>query len=268
MTWNPLKKNYLTQRPTSASPLLSHAEDKELDLVVQRLIYIESAVRKLTKEMKKYIAALINLDKADQRLSMNLTSCGLAQNNGEYRRIVEEYFSIATQVGKNIQETTNLCHKTFIEPLKKLRNEFVTIAAAITKREDLVTTWKYLYNRVKKLQEKKDRTASHIAKLERERRMEEVAAKDLKIIHTQLLMDLPVFLEKRLEYINPCIHAVIMVQLNYYGYVTQLYTQLMPIQYSEFSSSSSVTPVPEEEYQRAVKIELNRLRALTIVKDV
>lgn len=48
--------------------------------------------------MKKYIAALVNLDKADQRLSMNLTSCGLAQNNNEYRRIVEEYFSVATQV--------------------------------------------------------------------------------------------------------------------------------------------------------------------------
>lgn len=35
---NPLKKNYLTQRPTFAPPLLSHAEDQELDLVVQRLI--------------------------------------------------------------------------------------------------------------------------------------------------------------------------------------------------------------------------------------
>lgn len=48
--------------------------------------------------MKKYIGALVNLDKADQRLSMNLISCGMAQNNDEYRRIVEEYLSVATQV--------------------------------------------------------------------------------------------------------------------------------------------------------------------------
>lgn len=48
--------------------------------------------------MKKYIGALENLDKADQRLNMNLISCGLAQNNDEYRRIVEEYSSVATQV--------------------------------------------------------------------------------------------------------------------------------------------------------------------------
>ncbi|XP_067213144.1 bridging integrator 3 homolog isoform X2 [Linepithema humile] len=264
MSRNPLKKNHLTQRPTSASPLLSHSEDKELDHVVQRLIYVESAIRKLTKEMKKYIGALENLDKADQRLNMNLTSCGLAQNNDEYRRIVEEYSSVATQVGKNIQDVTSLCHKTFIDPLKKLRNEFASIATAITKREELVTAWKYSYNRVKKLQEKKDRTASHIAKLERERRAEEAAAKELKIIHSQLLTELPAFLEKRLEYINPSIHAVIMIQLNYYGHATQLYTQLMPTQFSEFTSS---TIVPEEEYQRTISEELNRLKALTIVKD-
>lgn len=59
---------------------------------------IESTIRKLTKEMKKYIGALVNLDRADQRLSMNLISCGLAQNNDEYRKIVEEYFSVAAQV--------------------------------------------------------------------------------------------------------------------------------------------------------------------------
>lgn len=149
--------------------------------------------------------------------------------------------------------------------MKKFRNEFIIITAAIEKRENLVATWKCAYNRVKKLQEKKDRTANHIAKLERERRTEEAAAKELRTIHAQLLTELPTFLGRRLEYINPSIHAVIMIQLNYYGHATQLYTQLMPIQYSsEFTSS---TIVPEEEHQRVINTELNRLRALTIVKD-
>ncbi|KAK1118051.1 hypothetical protein K0M31_015498 [Melipona bicolor] len=34
----PLKKNHLTQRPTPAPPLLTHSEDRELDIAVQRLI--------------------------------------------------------------------------------------------------------------------------------------------------------------------------------------------------------------------------------------
>lgn len=60
---------------------------------------VEDTIRKLTKEMKKYIGALENLDRADQRLSTNLINCGLAQNNDEYRKIVEEYSSVAVQVG-------------------------------------------------------------------------------------------------------------------------------------------------------------------------
>lgn len=158
-----------------------------------------------------------------------------------------------------------LCQKTFIEPLKKLREEFALIAAALTKREDLLIAWRYCYNRVKKLQEKKDRTASHIAKLERERRVEEAAAKDLKTVHAQLLIELPTFLDKRLEYIKPSIHALIMVQLDYYGSTTKLFTHLMPVSNALGSPSSAM--VPEDEYQQMVGNEMNRIRALTIVKD-
>lgn len=264
MTWNPLKKNHLTLRPSPAQPLLSHAEDRELDVAVQRLIYIEDTIRKLTKEMKKYLEAVVNLDRADQRLSMNLTTCGLIHISDEFRRIVEEYHSITTQVGKTVQDMAALCHKTFIEPLKKLRDEFALIAAAIAKREDLVTAWKYSYNRVKKLQEKKDRTAGHIAKLERERRAEEAAAKELKTIHAQLLIELPMFLDKRLEYIKPSVHALIMIQLDYYGNTTRLFTHLMPI---HDSSQSPSVVLQEETYQQMINNQISRIKGLTIVKN-
>lgn len=260
-----MKRNHLTQRPTAASPLLSHAEDRELDVAVQKLIYVEDTIRKLTKEMKKYLEAIVNLDRADQRLSFNLTTCGLAHISDEFRRIVEEYHSITTQVGKTVHEMAALCHKTFIEPLKKLRDEFALISAALSKREELVTAWKYAYNRVKKLQEKKDRTASHVAKLERERRGEEAAAKDLKTVHTQLLVELPMFLDKRLEYIKPSIHALIMVQLDYYGNTTQLFTHLMPV-HGQLDSPPGAM-IPEEKYQQEINGQLSKIKGLTIVKD-
>ncbi|XP_017890284.1 bridging integrator 3 homolog [Ceratina calcarata] len=265
MTWNPLKKNHITQRPTPVPPLLTHAEDRELDIAVQRLIYVEDTIRKLIKEMKKYVEAVMYLDKSDQRLTYNLTTCGLAHFDNEFRKVVEDYHSVTTQIGKTVEEMSILCQKTFIEPLKKLRDEFVLIAVAIAKREELVAVWKCSYNRVKKLQEKKDRTASHIAKLERERRMEEAAAKELKTVHAQLLSELPTFLEKRLEYIKPSVQALIMIQLDYYGSSTHLFTHLMPLPNAAGSPSSAM--IPEEEYQTIVSDQINRIRALTIVKD-
>lgn len=59
---------------------------------------IEDTIRKLTKEMKKYIEAVINLDRADQRLTLNLTTCGLAHLNDKFRKVVENYHSVTTQV--------------------------------------------------------------------------------------------------------------------------------------------------------------------------
>ncbi|XP_011303018.1 uncharacterized protein [Fopius arisanus] len=264
MTWNPRKKNYLTVRPTPAPPLISPNDDRDLDIAVQRLSHVEGTIRKLTKEAKRYVEAIINLDRVDQRLSSNLGTSGLAHLSDDFRRIVEDYHSVMSQVGKTVQDFSVLIGKTFIEPLKKLRDEFALVADALVKREELVGIWKGWYTRIKKFQEKKDRTASHIAKLERERRSEEIAARELKLIHSRLLIELPWFLEKRLEYIKPSVHALILNQLDYYGNTTKLFTQLMPVYNPSHSPSSAV--ISDEEYYGKINKEMLRIRGLTIVK--
>lgn len=59
---------------------------------------VEGTVRQMTKEMKKYLDTIMQLDTADQRLTTNLSSCGLVHINDEFRRIVEDYHSVTTQV--------------------------------------------------------------------------------------------------------------------------------------------------------------------------
>lgn len=63
---------------------------------------VEDTIRKLTKEMKKYIEAVLNLDRADQRLTLNLTTCGLAHLSDEFRKVVENYHSVTTQASLQI----------------------------------------------------------------------------------------------------------------------------------------------------------------------
>ncbi|XP_074107374.1 bridging integrator 3 homolog [Cotesia typhae] len=256
MTWNPRKKNYLNLKPSPASPLLSVTEDRDLNLAVQRLMHVEATIRKLTKETKRYLEAITNLDRADQRLTTNLSTSELIHINDEFRRIVEVYLTITTQVGKTVQDVNLLSQKTFIEPLKKLRDEFALIAEALAKREEIVNTWRTAHNRLKKLQEKKDKTASHVVKLEREKRAEEAAAQELKSMHSRLLIELPWFLEKRLDYIKPSINALIMIQLDYYGNTMKLFNQLMPL--GNYTSDDEDALVNEQ---------FTRIKSLTIVKD-
>lgn len=56
----------------------------------------------MIKEMKRYLEAIEQLDKGDQRLTMNLSSCGLVHIHDEFRRIVEDYHSVTTQVRRFI----------------------------------------------------------------------------------------------------------------------------------------------------------------------
>ncbi|KAI4490277.1 hypothetical protein M0802_010745 [Mischocyttarus mexicanus] len=181
---------------------------------------------------------------------MNLTICGLTLISDELRRIVEDYHSIT------VQKTRCCCYNTLLYC-------YYNCVVGPPGRTP-VTHGRSGDERVKKLQGNKDRMASHVVKLERERRMEEPTAKVLKILHAQLLIDFSILLDKRLEYIKPSVHALIMIQLNYYGNTTGLFTQLIPV-HNPFESSSAV--IPEEEYQQLINSQINRIRGLRIVKD-
>lgn len=59
---------------------------------------VETTIRQMIKEMKRYLNSIQNLDLADQHLTENLSSCTLVHINDEFRRIVEDYHSVTTQV--------------------------------------------------------------------------------------------------------------------------------------------------------------------------
>ena len=153
-----------------------------------------------------------------------------------------------------------LCEKTFIEPLKKLREEFALIADELIKREQLVRSWKTCYQRLKKLEEKKDKTASHAVKLEKERELEASAAKKLKTYHSGLLAELQTFLNKRIDYIKPSVQALIMTQLDHYGKMNSNFTQLLP--------TNPVTRgnISDEDFDKLISTEINKIKSLQIVK--
>lgn len=271
MTWRPQKRNYLlpTQRPSSASPLISASDDADLDFSVQKLIYVENTVRKMLKEMKRYLSAIESLDEADRHLTTNLINYDLVHVSDDFRKIVQDYHSVTNDVGKSVQKMIPLFKETFIEPLKKLREEFAIIAAELVKREELVTMWKESYFRLRKTQEKRDKTASYVARLEKDKDLEESAGKKLKAFHSELQMELKVFLVKRLDYIKPSVHALIMIQLDHYGSMTNAFKQPNSIFTNSNSSDSMSTTskISDDDYQQSIIAQVNRIKALTIVKD-
>lgn len=59
---------------------------------------IEDCNRRIQKEMKKYLEAVSNAEKAEMKLTSELSSSSLCHENADLRKLVEDYHSVTAQV--------------------------------------------------------------------------------------------------------------------------------------------------------------------------
>ncbi|CAG2059012.1 unnamed protein product [Timema podura] len=261
---NPLRRNNLTTKPSPAPHAINRKSDEELLSLFQKLQRTEETAKKLQKEMKRYIEAMSNSSKLEQKISSDLSGCPMCYKNSELRNLVEAYHSVTSQVAESVKELSSVCPQILQEPMKKYVSLFNGIDAGFHRREQLVQEWRNVANKVAKL-ESRDRTASNFLKLEREKQSLEITTNELLAYHGAFLSELNQFFEKRVEYFNPSLQAFIRAQLDYYGNMTRLFTHLAPVA-AEKGASPSSAMIPEAEFQHRVQDKLSRIQALTIVK--
>nr|CAD7197654.1 unnamed protein product [Timema douglasi] len=237
---NPLRRNNLTTKPSPAPHAINRKSDEELLSLFQKLQRTEETAKKLQKEMKKYIEAMSNSSKLEQKISSDLSRCPLCYKSTELRNLVEAYHSVTSQSCK--EQASD---------------------AGFHRREQLVQEWRNVATKVAKL-ESRDRTASNFLKLEREKQSLEITTNELLAYHGAFLSELNQFFEKRVEYFNPSLQALIRAQLDYYGNMTRLFTHLAPVA-AEKGASPSSAMIPEPEFQHRVQDKLSRIQALTII---
>lgn len=173
-------------------------------------------------------------------------------------------FTLLLQLSDFIRDLSSVNQRTFLEPLKKYGTTFSSVDSAFQRREQLVQEWRNLTAKVRKLEER-ERTASNVVKLEREKKSLEVAGRELATYHTFLLSELTQFLEKRIDYFHPTLQALVRSQLEYYGNTTRLFTHLVPASNTKGVSPSSLS-VSDSEFEASINSKLDRIRALSIVK--
>ncbi|XP_067000542.2 bridging integrator 3 [Anabrus simplex] len=265
MTWNPLKKNHLTTKLTFASPVIDRNVDQQLEVIYHRLQYLEETTRKLQKNMKKYLDHLSNACKAEQKITTDLSSSQLCYQNEEFRKIVENYHTIAAKGNENVKEVSLVCQQAFQDPLKKYGSFFSGIDMVFHRREQLVQEWRNISGKVRKMEER-ERTASNLVKLDRERKALEVVSQELISYHNSLISELNQFLSKRVDYFDPIFLILVRSLVDYYGDMTRLFTHLITLPSPPQDASPSSACIPEEEYQQKIQAKLAKIRALSIVK--
>jgi len=135
--WNPLKKvsGQLSAKPLLSQGLVSHEDDRELELSYVKLQDLEENTKKLYKEVKKYEECLTSLQKQEEKVASDLSNSTVCQENDDLRKLGEEYSSVVYQMGHATDDLVQLSQKTVVDPMKKLTNEFPQIQGAVKRRD-------------------------------------------------------------------------------------------------------------------------------------
>jgi len=255
--WNPLKKQVgnLAAKPLLTQGLASHEEERKLELSYVHLQDLEENSKKLYKEVKKYEECLTGLQRQEEKVASDLSNSTVCQENPELRRLAEEYSSAVYQLGNTTDDLSVLSQKTVVDPMKKLVGEFPCIQAAV-KRRDLVLQECIRCQQKHEKMSKLERTGGNIVKMEQAKRSYQLARDDYDKANRLLLLELPQFYEKRVDYFQPSLQALIRAQVDYYGESTRLFTHL---------ASSQGPAASDAEYDRELERRMSQIQALSIV---
>lgn len=257
LPWNPLKKTagQLAAKPLLTQGLTTHEEERSLELAYVRLQDLEESSKKLYKEVKKYEECLTNLQRQEEKVASDLSNSTVCQENPELRRLAEDYSSVVYQMGHTTDDLAVLSQKTVVDPMKKLSGEFPSIQAAV-KRRDLVMQECLRCQQKWEKMNKLERTGGNVVKIEQAKRSYQLAKDDYEKANRLLLMELPQFYDKRVDYFQPSLQALIRAQVDYYGESTRLFTHL---------SAGQTNPVSDAEYNRELERKMSQIRSLSIV---
>lgn len=278
MAWNPLqKKQSLCIKPALSQGLSTHMEDRELEMCFNNLQNLEENCKKLYKEVKRYEECITNLDKLEQNMSSELSNSPLVHEHANLRKVAENYQSVTYQMGHNTDDLAQLSQKTVVDPLKKLNPEFGAIAAALKRRDTALNEAIKAKTKWEKA-EKQEKTGNNIVRGEQAKKAWLASRDEYETQNKLLLLELPQFYDKRIDYFQPCLQALVRSQVNFYGETNGLFTHLVSATSEEIQTnegtekeqtekhSKSLPKVKsDKEFQEDLDKQLSALRGLSIV---
>jgi len=258
--WNPLKKvaGNLNAKPLLTQGLVSLDDDRELELAYVKLQDLEENTKKLYKEVKKYGECLSALQKQEEKVASDLSNSTVCQENEELKKLGEQYSSVVYQMGHATDDLVQLSQKTVVDPMKKLANEFPQIQGAVKKRDLALQEAQRCQHKHEKIS-KLEKTGNNIVKTDQAKRSYYMAKDDFDKANRLLLLELPQFYERRVDYFQPSLQALIRSQVDYYGESTRLFTHLVS------ASPDRDSMISDEEYNKDLERKMTQLRSLSIV---
>lgn len=189
----------------------------EFDRVLRRLSLAEAATNRVKKESKKVNEALLAMNRAEVKLTDDLSNSSLCQQHEpQLRELTEEWHTFNRQLTNCTDDLNINIQLIVLEPVKRLQLAFKEVRALLKKRDHCHSEIESYSNKVAKLSTK-EKTGPNLVKLEQIK--QQLAAHEQEFAkYNQLIMDqLSPFIDARIDYFQPCLEGLVRAEALYWG---------------------------------------------------
>ncbi|XP_052046998.1 bridging integrator 3 isoform X9 [Apodemus sylvaticus] len=210
MSWIPFKIGQPKKQ------IVSKTVERDFEREYGKLQQLEEQTKRLQKDMKKSTDADLAMSKSAVKISLDLLSNPLCEQDQDFLRMVTALDTAMKRMDAFNQEKVNQIQKTVIEPLKKFSSIFPSLNMAVKRREQALQDYGRLQAKVEKYEEK-EKTGPVLAKLHQAREELRPVREDFEAKNKQLLDEMPRFYGSRLDYFQPSFESLIRAQVIYYS---------------------------------------------------
>lgn len=167
------------------------------------------------KELKRLVDCLNDLS-AQEKVLLEELNCATLHDAERFAQAIDKWSTFLNDVGKNREDLWTIVGRTAVEPLKRQAIAFAEMRSAIKRMETLTAEKSRHQAKVAKYQGA-DRTSTNLIKLNDHQSRLAQTTSDLNTLREVLERELPLFLQRRIDYMQPSLAAYISSEILYSG---------------------------------------------------
>ncbi|KAG4304993.1 hypothetical protein PORY_001668 [Pneumocystis oryctolagi] len=233
----------------------THTIDRDFDTEERRFRTLEHAVLRLQREAKNYLDSLRSMSASQLRIAETMDEFYMDSHHKDraskhYRHAVED------QDARTMKDLDEIYRMTVLDPISKFCTYFPEINAAITKRNHKLIDYDAIRAKVRRLTDKPSDDIKKLPMAEKEASV----AKDLYMtLNTQLLDELPQFIDLRIPYLDASFEALVKIQ---YQFCYDGYDRMSKVQ--QYFSSHVRNQYSSGDLDQRIDDVLQKVKSLSI----
>lgn len=210
MSWNPLKRVSLSQRPELDTT--TQSANETIGKLIAEFDSAENVTKQLYQAAKKLPDHILVTGKFETKLTEDIADSNLFSNDQFMCSLIEEWHDFAFVSNTIGDEYVITIQKTLLEPLKQLKRAFAELRAAIRVHHSIQLDVIKFQRKVASYSDK-EKTGANLVKLEEARQAFVASQKEFKRRTQILVNDLSKFLEGSVEMLQPLLEGFIAAEV-------------------------------------------------------